>query len=156
MQTEIGENDGHPETYIKERIRDQKSHYEKKREQAEESRHQLTRWSARLMDLGVAVGASGFVMALHPDSNDWLNRLGGAWADLLFGIAGLSLPLGLLMLQSLRMIGQSTRRTARYTQQILVLAETDRMLRELDKPEAQINEVIRRTEMALLSEVMEW
>ena len=66
--------------------------------------------------------------------------------DFALGMAGLALPLGLLVAQSLRFVGESTRRTARYTQQILHLENLRERFAVANDEKA----------LDLLSEVLDW
>ena len=74
--------------------------------------------------------------------------------DFALGMAGLALPLGLLVAQSLRFVGESTRRTARYTQQILHLENLRERFAVASND--QTLDLLRETEDALLSEVLDW
>ena len=74
--------------------------------------------------------------------------------DFALGMAGLALPLGLLVAQSLRFVGESTRRTARYTQQILHLENLRERFAVANDEKAL--DLLRETEDALLSEVLDW
>lgn len=141
-------------TYLRERIDEQRAYYERQRDRALGERKSLTRWSTLLMDFALAVGVGGVIVTLHPRSASWLSLLGGSWLDLSLGLAGLALPLGLLVAQSLRLVGESTRRTSRYTQQIVQLDSLRTRLEDAD--EATALRLVRDTEDALLSEVLDW
>ncbi len=140
--------------YLRERIDNQYDYYLRQRDRALRERRKLTRWSTILMDLALAVGVAGIIVTLHPRSATWLALLGGSWLEFALGMAGLALPLGLLVAQSLRFVGESTRRTARYTQQLLHLEN----LRErfATANDEQALDLLRETEDALLSEVLDW
>ena len=140
--------------YLRERIDNQHNYYLRQRDRALRERQRLTRWSTILMDLALAVGVAGMIVTLHPRSATWLSLLGGSWLDFALGMAGLALPLGLLVAQSLRFVGESTRRTARYTQQILHLENLRERFAVADDDKAL--DLLRETEDALLSEVLDW
>ena len=140
--------------YLRERIGNQHDYYLRQRDRALKERQSLTRWSTILMDLALAVGVAGIIVTLHPRSATWLALLGGSWLDLALGMVGVALPLGLLVAQSLRLVGESTRRTARYTQQILHLENQRDRFAGCSDDEAVA--LLRETEDALLSEVLDW
>lgn len=140
--------------YLRERIDNQHGYYLRQRDRALRERQKLTRWSTILMDLALAVGVAGMIVTLHPRSATWLTLLGGSWLDFALGMAGLALPLGLLVAQSLRFVGESTRRTARYTQQIMHLENLRERFAVADDDTAL--DLLRETEDALLSEVLDW
>lgn len=140
--------------YIPKRLEDQRRYYSDKRQEAMRERRSLTRWSTVLMDVALAVGCAGVIVTLHPRSAGWLDLFGGSWLDLALGLAGMGLPLGLLMVQSLRQMGESTRRTARYTQQMVLIGD----LRERIEPASadEVADLLRESENVLLSEVLDW
>jgi hypothetical protein len=140
--------------YLRDRIDNQHDYYLRQRDRALIERQKLTRWSTILMDVALAVGVAGIIVTLNPRSATWLTLLGGSWLEFGLGMAGLALPLGLLVAQSLRFVGESARRTARYTQQILHLEN----LRErfATANDEQALELLRETEEALLAEVLDW
>ncbi len=140
--------------YLVARIDNQHAYYVRQRDKALVERRKLTRWSTLLMDLALAVGVAGMIVTLHPRSATWLTLLGGSWLDFALGMAGMALPLGLLAAQSLRLVGESTRRTARYTQQIQHLESLRERFATADDAEAIA--LLRETEDALLSEVLDW
>ncbi len=140
--------------YLRDRIDNQHDYYLRQRDRALRERQRLTRWSTILMDLALSVGVAGMIVTLHPRSANWLTLLGGSWLDFALGMAGLALPLGLLVAQSLRFVGESTRRTARYTQQILHLENLRERFAVANDEEAL--DLLRETEDALLSEVLDW
>ncbi len=142
------------DAYLRDRLDGQYDYYVRQRDKALRERKSLTRWSTLLMDVALAVGVGGVIVTLHPRSASWLSLLGGSWLDFALGMAGLALPLGLLVAQSLRLVGDSTRRTSRYTQQILHLG-TLRTRLAAAGPEDAIH-LLREAEDALLSEVLDW
>ncbi len=142
------------DAYVRDRIDDQLGYYARQRDKALAERRALTRWSTILMDVALAVGVAGMIVTLHPRSASWLNLLGGSWLDFALGMAGLALPLGLLVAQSLRFVGESTRRTARYTQQIQQLEHVRARL-VLTEGDDAIS-LLHEAENALLSEVLDW
>ncbi len=142
------------DAYLRERIDDQLGYYRRQRDKAVAERHALTRWSTILMDVALAVGVAGMLVTVHPRSASWLNVLGGSWLDFALGMAGVALPLSLLVAQSLRLVGDSTRRTARYTQQIEQLERVhDRLSAAGDDDALPLQ---YEAEDAVLSEVLDW
>lgn len=140
--------------YLRERIDGQHAYYQRERDRALRERQRLSRWSTILMDLALAIGVAGLVVTLHPQSASWLSAVGASGLDVALGLAGLALPLGLLVTQALRLVGDATRRTARYTQQLLQLDSLRERWAGAD--DAQALELLRQAEDALLSEVLDW
>lgn len=142
------------DAYLRERVDGQHAYYQRERDRALRERQRLSRWSTILMDLALAIGVAGLVVTLHPQAASWLSAVGGSALDVAFGLAGLALPLGLLVTQALRLVGDATRRMARYTQQLLQLDSLRERWANAD--DAQAIELLRQAEDALLSEVLEW
>lgn len=142
------------DAYTLDRLNGQHAYYLRQRDRALLERKSLTRWSTLLMDVALAVGVGGVVVTLHPRAAGWLSLFGGSWLDFALGMAGLALPLGLLVAQSLRLVGESARRTSRYTQQLLQLENLRTRLMDADGEDAP--QLLREAEDTLLSEVLDW
>jgi hypothetical protein len=139
--------------YIKERIEDQTTYFASKQKQAEKERKQLSRWTTLLLDIALAFAFAGVAIAGIPQL--WLKELGDVRVELVLGLAGVAIPVGLLLLQILRGVQELSRRTARYAQQRQMLQQAKFRLLSAQNPAAAV-EVIKNTEQLLLSEVLEW
>jgi pimeloyl-ACP methyl ester carboxylesterase len=139
--------------YIKERIEDQDGYFASKQTQAEKERKQLSRWTTLLLDIALAFAFAGLAIAGIPQL--WLKELGDVRVELMLGLAGVAIPVGLLLVQILRGVQELSRRTARYAQQRQMLQQAKARLLTAQIPAAAV-EVINNTEQLLLGEVLEW
>jgi hypothetical protein len=139
--------------YVKQRIDGQDKYFASKQKQAEKERKQLSRWTTLLLDIALAFAYAGVAIAGIPQL--WLKQLGGVRVELVLGLAGVAVPVGLLVVQILRGVQELSRRTARYAQQRQMLQQAKARLMSVRNPEAAV-EVIKNTEQLLLGEVLEW
>src|SRR5262249_33226410 len=126
--------------YIKERIEDQDRYFASKQKQTENDRKQLSRWTTLLLDIALAFAFAGLAIAGIPQL--WLKELGDVRVELVLGLAGVAIPVGLLLMQILRAVQDLSRRTARYAQQRQMLQQAKAMLVSAQSPAAAV-EVIK-------------
>lgn len=141
--------------YLEKRIDDQEKYFREKQRQSEQQRKQLTRWATLLLDIALAFAFAGAVVSFAPDARGWLRMLGDFRLEIVLGVAGATMPLGLLLVQLLRGVQEVNRRTARFAQQRQMLQQARARLANLSSPAAAM-EVIAETERQLLAEVLEW
>lgn len=143
------------ETWISDRLDGQLDYYRGAREKAEKTRQKLSRWATLFMDVMLALSASGVVLTLSARAPQWLRILGDQRLECVLGAAGVLLPLGIILLQSLRQLQELNRRTARFARQITMLEKARRELQEASTPEKAL-QIIAATDDQLLSEVVDW
>lgn len=143
------------ETWIKNRVDDQLSYYRKAKQRAEESRRYFTKWATVFMDMMLALGAAGVILTLSNRAPQWLRMLGDQRIEAFLGVAGVLLPLGIVLLQSLRYLQELNRRTARFARQIIMLEKARGELLAKLTPEEALP-IVAATEDQLLGEVVDW
>lgn len=143
------------ETWLRDRLEDQLSYYRAAKQRAEKSRWQFTRWSTIFMDVMLALAVGGAVLTLSQRAPQWLRLFGDYRVEAFLGIAGALLPLGIILLQSLRYLQELNRRTARFSRQIALLEKARVEITETDSPETVL-EIVSSTEERLLDEVVDW
>lgn len=143
------------ETWITDRLDGQLDYYRSAREKAEKTRQKLTRWATLFMDVMLALSASGVVLTLSDRAPQWLRILGDQRLECFLGAAGVLLPLGIILLQSLRQLQELNRRTARFARQITMLEKARRELQDASTPGKAL-QIIEATDDQLLSEVVDW
>ncbi len=143
------------DNYLENRISDQEKYFTSKQDQAQRQRTQLSRWVTLLMDVALAFACAGAVFALAPDSRNWVRRFGDVRLEIVLGVAGAVMPLGVLLIQILREQQELDRRAARYAQQRQMLQQGRARLLATSDPEA-VMKVVNETETALLTEVVNW
>jgi hypothetical protein len=143
------------ETWIKNRVDDQLAYYRMAKQRAEESRKHFTKWATVLMDVMLALGAAGVILTLSSRAPQWLRMLGDYRIEAFLGVAGVVLPLGIVLLQSLRYLQELNRRTARFARQISMLEKARSELLAKVTPEEALP-IVSATEDQLLGEVVDW
>lgn len=143
------------DTWIKDRVDDQIAYYKKAKQRAEDSRKQFTRWATVFMDVMLALGAAGVIVTLSDRAPQWLRMLGDHRLEAFLGVAGVLLPLGIVLIQSLRYLQEINRRTARFARQIIMLEKARAELLEAGTPEKALP-IVSATEDQLLGEVVDW
>jgi len=141
--------------YLEKRIDDQEKYFCKKQKQSEQQRKHLTRWATLLLDVALAFAFAGAVICLAPEARTWLRILGDYRLEIILGVAGAAMPLGLLLVQLLRGLQEVNRRTARFAQQRQMLQQARARLANLSSAAAAM-QVVEETERQLLGEVLEW
>jgi ABC-type multidrug transport system fused ATPase/permease subunit len=141
--------------YLEKRIDDQEKYFRNKQQQSEQQRKQLTRWATLLLDIALAFAFAGAVICLAPDARTWLRILGDFRLEIILGVAGAAMPLGLLLVQLLRGLQDVNRRTAGFAQQRQMLQRARARLSNLPSAPAAI-QVVKETERQLLGEVLDW
>ena len=141
--------------YVQKRIGDQEEYFSEKQKQAESQRKRLTRWATLLLDIALAFAFAGAIVAFAPHYRDWIRKLGDIRLEIVLGVAGALMPLGLLLVQILRGVQELNRRTARFAQQSQMLEQAKARLESVASPKPAM-EVIENTERQLLAEVLEW
>ncbi len=141
--------------YVRDRVDDQLQYFHKNQKQAETQRKRLTRWATLLLDVTLAFAFAGAVIAFAPHNGDWIRKLGDTRLEIILGIAGVLMPLGLLLVQVLRNVQDLNRRAARFAQQNEMLQQARARLTSVSSPEPAM-EIIEDTERQLLGEVLEW
>jgi hypothetical protein len=124
------------ETWIKQRVDDQLAYYRKAKQRAEDSRRQFTKWATVFMDVMLALGAAGVILTLSQRAPQWLRMLGDYRIEAFLGVAGVILPLGIVLLQSLRYLQELNRRTARFARQITMLEKARAELTAVQQSDA--------------------
>ena len=107
------------------------------------------------MDVMLALAVGGAVLTLSQRAPQWLRLFGDYRVEAFLGIAGALLPLGIILLQSLRYLQELNRRTARFSRQIALLEKARMEITETDSPETAL-EIVSSTEERLLDEVVDW
>lgn len=143
------------ETWLRDRLEDQLAYYQGAKGRAEKSRRQFTRWATIFMDVMLALAVVGAVLTLSQRAPQWLRLFGDYRVEAFLGIAGAVLPLGIILLQSLRYLQELNRRTARFSRQIALLEKARAEITETDSPETAL-EIVSSTEEQLLDEVVDW
>ena len=143
------------EVWLKERLEDQLAYYKKAKQRAEDSRQHFTKWATVFMDVMLALAAAGIVLTLSSRAPQWLRMLGDQRLECFLGVAGVLLPLGIVLLQSLRYLQELNRRTARFARQIAMLERARAELLEAGAEETALG-VVSATEDQLLGEVVDW
>lgn len=143
------------ETWIKNRLDDQLAYYRKAKQRAEDSRKHFTKWATVFMDVMLALGAAGVILTLSNRAPQWMRMLGDQRIEAFLGVAGVLLPLGIVLLQSLRYLQELNRRTARFARQISMLEKARAELLEKATPEEALP-IVAATEDQLLGEVVDW
>jgi pimeloyl-ACP methyl ester carboxylesterase len=143
------------ETWLRDRLEDQLAYYRKAKERAEKSRQHFTRWSTIFMDVMLALAVGGVVLTLSDRAPQWLRLFGDYRAEAFLGIVGVMLPLGIILLQSLRYLQELSRRTARFSRQIILLEKARAEITQTDSPEVAL-EIVSNIEEQLLDEVVDW
>jgi hypothetical protein len=143
------------ETWIKNRVDDQLAYYRMAKQRAEESRKHFTKWATVLMDVMLALGAAGVILTLSSRAPQWMRMLGDYRIEAFLGVAGVVLPLGIVLLQSLRYLQELNRRTARFARQISMLEKARGELLAQVTPEEALP-IVSATEDQLLGEVVDW
>lgn len=143
------------ETWLRDRLEDQLAYYQGAKGRAEKSRRQFTRWATIFMDVMLALAVVGAVLTLSQRAPQWLRLFGDYRVEAFLGIAGAMLPLGIILLQSLRYLQELNRRTARFSRQIALLEKARAEITETDSPETAL-EIVSSTEEQLLDEVVDW
>ncbi|MGL5017650.1 MAG: hypothetical protein ACRDBP_05925, partial [Luteolibacter sp.] len=143
------------ETWLRDRLEDQLAYYKKAKERAEKSRRQFTRWSTTFMDVMLALAVGGVVLTLSQRAPQWLRLFGDYRAEAFLGVAGAMLPLGIILLQSLRYLQELNRRTARFSRQIVLLEKARAEISVTDSPEVALG-IVSNIEEQLLDEVVDW
>ncbi|MEY2499626.1 MAG: hypothetical protein QOD12_3182 [Verrucomicrobiota bacterium] len=143
------------DSYVLKRVDDQEKYFATKQKEAEKQRKQLTRWATLLLDIGLAFATAGVVLSLTSLGRIWLEIIGDLRFQIVLGITGTLVPVGLLLVQILRGVQELNRRTARFAHQRQILREARVRLKNLLSPEPAM-EVIEETERHLLAEVLEW
>ena len=143
------------ETWIKNRVDDQLAYYRKAKQRAEESRKFFTKWATVFMDVMLALGAAGVILTLSNRAPQWMRMLGDQRIEAVLGVAGVLLPLGIVLLQSLRYLQELNRRTARFARQISMLEKARSELLAKATPEEALT-IVSATEDQLLGEVVDW
>ncbi len=138
--------------YLTERIQHQRQHYYDKRIAAIQERKHFSRWVTRSLDGALFLAVAGAALAISGKA-DYLLRISGS--DYVMGLAGTSLPLVAILMQSLSSFLELNRRTGRYALQIDFLDAVSARLQEA----ATLSEamaVVHQVENVLLGEVVEW
>ena len=143
------------ETWIKQRVDDQLAYYQTAKRRAEHSRKQFTKWATVFMDVMLALGAAGVILTLSQRAPQWMRMLGDYRIEAFLGVAGVILPLGIVLLQSLRYLQELNRRTARFARQITMLEKARAELLAAPTPEVALP-IVSATEDQLLGEVVDW
>lgn len=143
------------ETWIKHRVDDQLAYYRKAKQRAEDSRKHFTKWATVFMDVMLALGAAGVILTLSQRAPQWMRMLGDQRIEAFLGLAGVLLPLGIVLLQSLRYLQELNRRTARFARQIFMLEKAREELLMKETPEEALP-IVSATEDQLLGEVVDW
>lgn len=138
--------------YLKERIQHQRQHYADKRRAAIQERKNLSRWVTRSLDGALFLAVAGAALVISGKA-DYLMRISGS--DYVMGLAGTTLPLVAILMQSLSSFLELNRRTGRYALQIDFLDVIGTRLQEATTlPEAMA--IVHQVENVLLGEVVEW
>jgi hypothetical protein len=143
------------ETWIHNRVDDQLAYYKKAKARAELSRKHFTKWATVFMDVMLALSAAGVIVTLSSRAPQWMRIFGDHRIEAFMGMAGVLLPLGIVLLQSLRYLQELNRRTARFARQITMLEKARTELLAADRPETALN-IVSATEDQLLGEVVDW
>jgi hypothetical protein len=143
------------ETWLQHRVDDQLAYYRKAKERAELSRKHFTKWATVFMDVMLALSAAGVIVTLSNRAPQWLRILGDLRIEAFMGVAGVLLPLGIVLLQSLRYLQELNRRTARFARQITMLEKARAELLAAEKPDVALS-IVSATEDQLLGEVVDW
>ena len=141
------------DSYLQNRVYDQSEYFGKKQKEAESERKQLSRWTTLLLDIALAFAFAGVAIAFIP--RDWLKDLGDVRLEVILGLAGVVIPVGLLLVQLLRGVEELNRRTARFAQQQQMLQQVKTRLMSLQSSRVAM-EIVETTEQHLLAEVLEW
>jgi len=103
--------------YLTDRIQSQEDYFKTKYEEAQKQRKDLSAWTTLLLDVTLALGAASMVCFLIPKFRDWSRIFGGERLEIVLGIAGVSLPVCILLLRALSTLHELNRRAARFAQQ---------------------------------------
>ena len=137
--------------YLRDRIDHARVHGEHLRDQALRGHERATRWRRWLLEVSLTMGIAGLLVSLHPRSASWLTQLGGTGFDLVFSLAGLALPLGLLAARSLQWVDPSMHRSGHHARRLQQLDHfRERFEGASDDTALQL---MHDTESLLLSEV---
>lgn len=138
--------------YLTERILNQRDHYQSKRSAAIHERKNLSRWVTRTLDGALFLAVAGAALVISGRA-DYLLRVSGS--DYVMGLAGTTLPLVAILMQSLSSFLELNRRTGRYALQIDFLeAAAARLQHAATLPDAMA--IVHQVETVLLGEVVEW
>lgn len=138
--------------YLAERIEDQSRYYHDKAGEAAADRRRLSLYVTRSLDGALFLAVLGLWLGFS-SSMRWL--LSVFETDLILGLAGATLPLTAILMQSLSVYLELNRRTGRYAQQWEFLQANRRRLLSTGTPE-EAAAIVREVERSLLAEVAEW
>jgi len=141
--------------YLQQRIDDQARYFQRKQEEAEAQRKQLTGWTTLLLDLALAFAFAGAVLSIARYTPIWLQKLEDVRLEIVLGMTIALATLALLVVQLLRGVLEVNRRTARFAQQRELLKHARARLNSTNSP-AMARQIVEDTEMQLLAEVFEW
>ncbi len=143
------------QSWLDGRLQKQLDYYRKAKVVAEGKRRALTRSTTLLMDVMLAMAVAGVLVTLSHRAPHWLQRMEDQGIECTLGVAGVLLPLGIILLHSLRHLQELNRRTARFARQITLLESSGEQLKAADTTEGALR-IIDETEELLLSEVLDW
>lgn len=139
------------DAWIEKRVDDQLKFFGEARDKAERIRRNSSRWTTLFMDVALMLAVAGLIIAFT-----WRPLYFRAYRiEVILGGVGALLPLGIILLQSLRHFQELRRRTAGFTAQIEMLELAKRQLHEAPSPEAAMR-IVTATEDKLLTEVVDW
>lgn len=138
--------------YARERVSDQIDYYRRKLADAEATRSRLNRTVTVSLDAALFLAIAGVVIAISPESSNWLRWSG---SDYVLGILGMFLPLLALTTQLLGSYMELNRRVGRYAQILQFLEPMEGRL-DAVSDKADLEDVMRRVERSLLGELVDW
>lgn len=139
------------DVWVEKRVDDQLGFFRKARDKAENARYYSSRWTTLFMDVSLMLAAAGLIIALT-----WRPLYFRAYRiEAVLGCMGALLPLGIILLQSLRHFQELRRRTAGFTAQISMLELAKEQLDQASSP-GEAMRIVNRTEDKLLAEVVDW
>ncbi|MBL9114690.1 MAG: hypothetical protein JNJ83_06745 [Verrucomicrobiaceae bacterium] len=141
--------------WLKSRVDDQIAYYKKAKQRAEDSRKHFTKWATVFMDVMLALAAAGVILTVSSRAPQWLRMLGDYRMEAFLGAVGMMLPLGIVLIQSLRYLQELNRRTARFARQISMLEKARADLLAAPSQEVAL-QIVSATEDQLLGEVVDW
>mgnify|MGYP005848127411 CR=1 FL=1 len=140
------------ENYTRNRISDQIRYYREKQADAEATRQRLNRVVTVSLDTALFLAIAGVVIALRPESANWLRWSG---SDYILGILGMFLPLVALTSQLLGAYQELNRRVGRYAQILQFLEPMESEARRINSKDA-LETLEGRVERCLLGELIDW